>query len=281
VITGTGNGSAKVYAYYPASGLTTSVNVTVKGASSGSGSSGGSSGGGIAATPTPAPAQTPEPVQTQTPEPGQGNEPGSEVPEDSTETENPGQDNGETEATKKIQTGKSSVIVKAGSTAKVKFKTTVADNAVRAAAVKVSVSGNKKVTARIKGQEVVIKAAAKAVKGSKATVTLKSTNAAGKTISAKIKVFVKNSTKKLKAAGSKTFIVKKGSKKQLVLGITAENKNKASTDQIKISSKLAVLKKATIKKGKAVLVLKGKKKGKGTLTVKAGNRKVKIKIRVK
>lgn len=183
-------------------------------------------------------------------------------------------------ATKKLTVSKSSTVIAAGKSKSIKFTAKADKSASKAAPVKVSVSGNKKVTAKITGSKVKITVNKKAVKGSAATITLKSKNAAGKYIKAAIKVKVQNKAKKV-VAKKKTITVKKGKKIKFVLKVTAQNKKKATTDTVKVSSKLVSLAKKSIKKGKITLTLKGKKKGRKTITVKVGSKKVKVKAKVK
>lgn len=185
-------------------------------------------------------------------------------------------------ATKKIKPAKSSVVIAAGKSKTVKFTTTVAAPATKAAAVKATIAKKAVVSkAKVSGKKVKITAAKKATKGASTTVTLKSTNAAGKVVSAKIKVYIQNKAKKVKAA-KKSVTVKKGKKVKVTLKVTAQNKKKATTDTVKVASnKLVKLAKSSAKKGKVVVTLKGKKKGTKKVTIKVGSKKVKVKVKVK
>lgn len=182
-------------------------------------------------------------------------------------------------ATKKITVDKDSVVIAAGKSKKIAYVAKADSPAAKAAPVTVSVSGNKKVTAKISGSNVKITAAGKAEKGSAATVTLQSQNAAGKNVKTTIKVKVQNKTKKL-SAEKKSLRVKKGKKTKLVLKVTAQNKKKATTDTVKLSSNLLALTKKSVKKGKITLTLKGKKKGSKKIMVKVGSKKVQVKVNV-
>ena len=187
---------------------------------------------------------------------------------------------GASAATKKLTVKKSSVVIAPGKSKKIAYTAKADPSAAKAAKVTVSVSGNQKVAAKISGSKVKITANKKAVKGSAATVTLKSKNGAGKTIKASIKVKVQNKAKKI-APTKKSITVKKGKKAKLVLKVTAQNKKKATTDAVKVSSGPVALVKKSSKKGKITLTLKGKKKGSKKITVKVGSKKVKVKARVR
>ncbi len=187
---------------------------------------------------------------------------------------------GASAATKKLTVKKSSVVIAPGKSKKIAYTAKADPSADKAAKVTVSVSGNQKVTAKITGSKVKIAVKKKAVKGSAATVTLKSKNGAGKTVKASIKVKVQNKAKKI-APAKKSITVKKGKKAKLVLKVTAQNKKKATTDAVKVSSSLVKIAKKSCKKGKITLTLKGKKKGSKKITVKVGSKKVKVKARVR
>ena len=60
--------------------------------------------------------------------------------------------------------------------------------------------------------------------------------------------------------------------------VSAQNNKKPATDLIKIKSKQVALTGYTVKKGKVVLKLKGKKKGTEKITVQSGKKKVKVKV---
>ncbi len=188
---------------------------------------------------------------------------------------------GSAEATSKLKASKTSVVIAPGKTKAVKFTATKDASASKAASVKASIS-NKKVISKavISGSKVKITAAKKAKKGMSANVTLKSVNAAGKTVKAKIKVTVMNKTKKLKAM-KQTLQLKKGKKGKITLKVTAQNNKKPTTDTVKVVSDNVSLVKRSVKKGKIVLTLKGKKKGTKKATIKVGSKKVKIKVTVK
>ena len=183
-------------------------------------------------------------------------------------------------ATKKITADKSDVVIAAGKSKEVKYKATADTKASKAAAVTAAVSGNKKVSAKISGSKVVIKVDKNAEKGSSATVTLKSKNNAGKTVKTDIKVKVQNKTKSLKAA-SKSLTIKKGKKAKLVLNVTAQNKKKATTDTVKLSSDIVALNETSATKGKITLTLKGMKKGTKKVTIKVGSKSVKVQVTVR
>lgn len=183
-------------------------------------------------------------------------------------------------ATKKLTVAESSAVIAPGMSGKIEYMTEIDPSAEMAAPVTVSVSGNKKVTAKIIGSRVKITVDKKAVRGSSASVTLKSKNAAGKNVSAVIRVKVQNKTKKLTVA-KRSITLKKGHKTKFVLRVTAQNKKRATTDAAKVSSGLVVLTKQSSKKGKIILTLKGKKKGSKKITFKVGSKKVKVKVRVR
>ena len=93
-------------------------------------------------------------------------------------------------------------------------------------------------------------------------------------------VKVQNKTKKLVTA-KKSITVKKGKRTKLVLKVTAQNKKRATTDTVKVSSNLVALTKQSSGKGKITLVLKGKKKGHKKVTFRAGSKKIAVKVRVR
>ncbi len=176
---------------------------------------------------------------------------------------------------------KTSVVAAPGKSASIKFKTTVKDSSGKAAAVKASASDKKVVSkVSVSGNKVKITVAKKAARGASATVTLKASSASGKAASAKIKVTAENRTAKI-TSPKKALSVKKGKTEKLVLKVSAQNNKKPVTDLVKIKSKRVVLTGYTVKKGKLVLKLKGKKKGTENITVQSGKRKAKVKVIVK
>lgn len=184
--------------------------------------------------------------------------------------------------TSKLTTAKKMVVVAPGKSVKVAFKATAAKNTSGAAIVKATTASKKIATVKVKGKKVTIKVPKKAVKGASTTVTLKSTKANGKAISAKIKVYVRNSAKKVKAA-KKAITVKKGKTAKLVIKASkVQNKKKAFVDTITVKGKILKLTNVKYAKGKATLTLKGAKKAKKkAVTIKVGSKKVKVKATVK
>ncbi len=182
------------------------------------------------------------------------------------------------DGTTKIKLSQKSAVIAPGKTKKMKF-TAAAASGSKPKPVTVSVSGNKKVTAKISGSYVKISVNKKAVKGSSATVTLKSKNASGKAVKASIKVRVQNKVKKV-TASKKTFKVKKGKTIKITLNVTEENKKYSTTDTVKVSSSVVKLAKTSVKKKKITVSLKGKKKGKKNVAIQVGKKKVKVKIQV-
>lgn len=139
--------------------------------------------------------------------------------------------------TSKLTTAKKMVVVAPGKSVKVAFKATAAKNTSGAAIVKATTASKKVATVKVKGKKVTIKVPKKAVKGASTTVTLKSTKANGKAISAKIKVYVRNSAKKVKAA-KKAITVKKGKTAKLVIKASkVQNKKKAFVVQSPLRAK--------------------------------------------
>lgn len=184
--------------------------------------------------------------------------------------------------TSKLTTAKKMVVVAPGKSVKVAFKATAAKNTSGAAIVKATTASKKVATVKVKGKKVTIKVPKKAVKGASTTVTLKSTKANGKAISAKIKVYVRNSAKKVKAA-KKAITVKKGKTAKLVIKASkVQNKKKVFVDTITVKGKVLKLTNVKYAKGKATLTLKGAKKAKKkAVTIKVGSKKVKVKATVK
>lgn len=183
--------------------------------------------------------------------------------------------------TSKIKAAQKTVVVAPGKTVKVGFTATAAKPATKAAVVTATTASKKVATAKVKGKKVVIKAPKKAVKGASTTVTLKSTNG-DKKVSAKIKVYVRNSAKKVKAA-KKAITVKKGKTTKLVIKASkVQNKKKAFADTITVKGKIVKLTDVKFAKGKATLTLKGAKKAKKkAVTIKVGSKSVKVKATVK
>ena len=183
--------------------------------------------------------------------------------------------------TSKITPKQKTVVVAPNKTVKVGFTATAAKPATKAAVVTATTASKKVATAKVSGKKVVIKAPKKAVKGSSTTVTLKSTNG-DKKVSAKIKVYVRNSAKKVKAA-KKAITVKKGKTTKLVIKASkVQNKKKAFADTITVKGKIVKLTDVKFAKGKATLTLKGVKKAKKkAVTIKVGSKSVKVKATVK
>ena len=184
--------------------------------------------------------------------------------------------------TSKLTVAKKLVVVAPNKSVKVAFKATKAKNTSGAAVVKATSKSKKVATVKVKGKNVIIKAPKKAVKGASTTVTLKSTKANGKAISAKIKVYVRNSAKKVKAA-KKSITVKKGKTTKLVVKASkVQNKKKAFADTITVKGKVLKLTAVKYAKGKATLTLKGAKKAKKKVVkIKVGKKTVKVKATVK
>lgn len=183
-----------------------------------------------------------------------------------------------TTGTKTIKVSQNQVVVAPAKAKKIKF-TAVTANGNKPKAVTVSVSGNKKIKAKISGSYVKISADKKAVKGSQASVVLKSQHASGKTVKATIRVKVENKVKKLSAT-KKTIKIKKGKTVKVTLSVVEENKKYATTDAVKVSSKIVNMTKASVKKKKITVFLKGKKKGTKNVTIQVGKKKVNVKMQV-
>ena len=183
--------------------------------------------------------------------------------------------------TSKITPKQKTVVVAPNKSVKVGFTATAAKPATKAAVVTATTASKKVATAKVSGKKVVIKAPKKAVKGSSTTVTLKSTNG-DKKVSAKIKVYVRNSAKKVKAA-KKAITVKKGKTTKLVIKASkVQNKKKAFADTITVKGNVLKLTNVKYAKGKATLTLKGAKKAKKkAVTIKVGSKSVKVKATVK
>lgn len=182
-------------------------------------------------------------------------------------------------ATKSIAI-KDKVVIARGKSKKVAFtvkKTAAADTH---KAVKVSSSNEKVVQAKkVAGKKKVqLTVPSTAKMGASAKVTVKSGNK-----TATIKVYVKNPAQKVKAKKS-VVTVKKGASKNINVLVTAKNKAKATTDDIKVTSskkKLVKVTSSVAKKGKAVIKIKAKKKGISKLTVQVGSKKTAVTVRVK
>lgn len=184
--------------------------------------------------------------------------------------------------TSKLTVAKNLVVVAPGKSTTVKFTAKAAKATSGAAAVTVSTKSKKVATVKKSGSKVKISVPKKAVKGANTTVTVKSKKANGNAISAKIKVYVKNSAKKVKAA-KKAITVKKGKKTKLVIKATkVQNKKKPFADTITVKGNVLKLQSVKYAKGKATLTLKGNKKAKKkAVTIKVGKKNLKVKATVK
>ena len=168
-----------------------------------------------------------------------------------------------------------------GKSVKVAYRAEVdAPFADKPAELTASVSGNKKVSAKLTGSGVLITANKKAVRGSSASLVLQSKNAGGSVVKAVVKVKVQNKVKKL-SLKKKTIVLKKGGKKKIVLAVKAQNNKKAVTDTVKVSSKLVRLVKSSAKKKKVMLTLRGEAKGEKQVLIRVGSKKVKVRVRVR
>ena len=85
--------------------------------------------------------------------------------------------------------------------------------------------------------------------------------------------------KKLSAT-KKTIKIKKGKTVKVMLSVVEENKKYATTDAVKVSSKIVNMTKASVKKKKITVFLKGKKKGTKNVTIQVGKKKVNVKMQV-
>ncbi len=276
-VTGKKEGTVTIVARWPETGLEASVEVGVSGQS------------GTEVTPTPDVSSTPEPTGTLEPAktPGPSGIPGQSAAPGQTTA--PGQTGGagtgvavpgEAAGTKSIVTGKKSLVVAPGKTVSAAYQA-VADipGAGRPADVTVSVSGNKKISAKIQGSQVLVSADKKAVRGSAASVILRSKDASGRDVSAVIKVTVQNKTRKLRTK-VKSLTLKKGGNKKITLNVTTQNKKKATTDAVRVSSRIVSLAKSSAKKKKVIVTLKGKKKGTQKVVIRVGSKKVRVTVKV-
>lgn len=172
------------------------------------------------------------------------------------------------------------VYVKQNGKATVKVNLTKASGADEAAALKATIKNKKVVkSVTVNGNKVVINAAKKATKGSSTIVTLKSEGASN----VKVKVFVKNPAKKIKAKKAKATVKKKKTVKVTYKTTTADKKKVVDKITVTFSKKKVVkATKTKVKKGQIVVTLKGLKKGTTKVTLKAGSKKAKaVKVTVK
>jgi hypothetical protein len=185
--------------------------------------------------------------------------------------------------TSKLTVAKSLVVVAPGKSTTVKFTAKKAAGASSAAVVKVSSKSKKVAKVAKKGSKVKITVPKKAVKGASTTVTLKSTKLNGKAISAKVKVYVRNTAKKVKPA-KKSITVKKNKTVKLVLNASGkiQNKKKPVAETVTVQGKVVKLTAVKYAKKKITVTLKGVKKAKNkAVTIKVGTKKVKVKATVK
>lgn len=174
----------------------------------------------------------------------------------------------------------SKAIIAAGSSKTIAYEANVAAGASKLANVTASSNYSKvKVSVNQATKKLTIKVDKSATKGKVATITLASSGAK----SVKLKVYVKNPTKKVKAS-KKSLTLKKKKSKTLTVKITAANKKLATTDTVKVtSSKKAVAKIVSkkLKAGKLQIKVKALKKGNSKINVKIGSKKATIKLKVK
>lgn len=187
--------------------------------------------------------------------------------------------------TSKITAKKKIVIVAPGKKTTVKYTVKKAAGTSGAAVVKASSASKKIATVSLntKKKVLTIKVPKKATKGASTTVTLKSKKKDGKKqATAKIKVYVRNSAKKVKAAKKSITFKKNQTKKLVIKASKVQNKKKAFVDTITVKGKVLKLTNVKYAKGKATLSLKAVKKAKKkAITIKVGKKSVKVKATVK
>jgi hypothetical protein len=187
-------------------------------------------------------------------------------------------------ATGKITVAKSLVVVAPGKSATVKFTAKKAKGASSAAVVKATSKSKKVAKVAVKGSKVKITVPKKAVKGASTQITLKSENSlTGKAASATVKVYVRNTAKKVKAA-KKSITVKKKKTVKLVLNASGkiQNKKKPVAETVTVQGKVVKLTAVKYAKKKITVTLQGVKKAKNkAVTIKVGTKKVKVKVTVK
>ncbi len=187
--------------------------------------------------------------------------------------------------TSKITAKKKIVIVAPGKKTTVKYTVKKAAGTSGAAVVKASSASKKIATVSLntKKKVLTIKVPKKATKGASTTVTLKSKKKDGKKqATAKIKVYVRNSAKKVKAAKKSITFKKNQTKKLVIKASKVQNKKKAFVDTITVKGKVLKLTNVKYAKGKATLTLKAVKKAKKkAITIKVGKKSVKVKATVK
>lgn len=180
-------------------------------------------------------------------------------------------------ATEKLTVKNKREVVAAGKTKKVAFTVTAAQGASQTEPVSVTSKNKKVATAKIKNGKVEISVPKNAVKGKSTTITLTS----GKK-KATIQVFVKNAVTSLKAEQN-TVTLKKGKTTKVTVIVKSNNKNYNTTDTVIVKSKKGNVEntKTVTQKKKVIVTVKGKKKGKDTLTIKIGTKSVKVNVNIK
>ena len=178
---------------------------------------------------------------------------------------------------KKLKLKKNSVVVAPGKSVSVKYTATFSSPSTKQAVVTVSSANEKVAKAKVENQKIKITVPKKAVKGAATTISVKSD---GK--KASLRVTVRNRVKIVKAK-KHTITVKKGKQKKVTVSLKGENPKKLITDAVLIygdSKVIKVVKNVTVKKKNVTFCVKGLKKSKSTLKVKAGSQTAKMKVKV-
>ncbi|MCD7826661.1 MAG: hypothetical protein LUH14_11980 [Clostridiaceae bacterium] len=220
--------------------------------------------------PTSTPATTEDPTASTTPTTAPTVDPG---------TTTTGSSTSEAATSKVTLVSSKTLYIAAGNSTTLKYKVTKKSGASGIEKVTVKSSNTKLVkVSNVKTSTAKLTVPKTATKGKAATVTIKSGSK-----SAKVKVYVKNPTKKVKAA-KKSATVKAKKTATLKFKLTNTNKSTNTTDTIKVTSskkKVAKVTKTTSKKGTLTVKVKGLKKGTTKITAKVGSKKATMTVKVK
>lgn len=174
-----------------------------------------------------------------------------------------------------LSVSKNNVIIAAGKSKKIGYK--IKSSKKVAASKVLSIRSNKKTAAASLGNgKIKISIPRNAVKGSVTKVKL----TAGKH-NAVIKVTVQNKVKKISTP--KKVIIHKGKLKNIKVSVKTQNNRKKTSDFMRVLTKRSLVKVSSkkIKRGKAIIYLKGLRKGSDFVTVRIGDRKQSIKVRIR
>ena len=147
-----------------------------------------------------------------------------------------------------------------------------------------SVVSSKTKIAKVSGQKLAAGKLTFKVKGLKAGKSVITVKVGARTVKVKVTVAKKANAAKSAKASKKAITVKANKTASIVIKVDAKDKKQPTTDAITAKSGKAAVASVTsiaTAKGKVTVKVKGLKKGKSTLTIKAGKKKAKVTVNVK